>query len=40
MDLEIRDEKIRSSLRQRLLREGIEKLYTDLQERILRSQQD
>jgi tRNA dimethylallyltransferase len=33
MDLEIRDEKIRTSLRQRLLREGIEKLYADLQEK-------
>lgn len=33
MDLEIRDEKIRSSLRQRLLREGIAGLYTDLLEK-------
>ena len=33
MDLEIRDEKIRSSLRQRLLREGIAELYADLQEK-------
>jgi tRNA dimethylallyltransferase len=33
VDLEIRDEKIRSSLRQRLLREGIGNLYADLQEK-------
>ena len=32
MDLEIRDEKIRTSLRTRLLNEGIEKLFNDLKD--------